>query len=340
MYRALRPLLFRLDPERAHELTLSALRVAARLSPTRPAPTEPAHPPLALMGLRFANRIGLAAGFDKNGAGVDALGRLGFGFIEVGTVTPQPQPGNPRPRVFRVPRAQAIVNQMGFPNDGATIVAARLARRRFTGICGVNISKNAATPMERAVDDYIACLRVLYAHADYLAVNVSSPNTAGLRQLEEGERLGPLLGSLLEERGRLAARDGRVVPLVVKLSPDLAAEDLSAAAAVIASLRIDGVIATNSSVQRPALGGLSHADRPGGLSGMPLRALSIATVARLRALLGPQFPIIGAGGVCSAASARELLAAGADLIEVYSGLIYRGPALVRELIHLDDRTKA
>jgi dihydroorotate dehydrogenase len=332
MYALARSLLFALDAERAHGLTLAALRVSHRLGLLGLAGASQPVQPVELMGLTFANRIGLAAGFDKNATCVDAMGALGFGFVEVGTLTPRSQAGNPRPRVFRLPEVRAVINRMGFPNDGVAAAAIRLRRRRYTGVCGVNIGKNAATPLEQAAGDYVTALRAVYEYADYVTINISSPNTQGLRQLQEGEQLRPLLQALLETRAELAERVGWKVPLVVKLSPDLAADDLAATAQVIRELSLDGVIATNTTLDRAAVAGQRHADRPGGLSGAPLRERAATVVRDLRALLGPDMPLIGVGGISSAADAAAMLAAGADLIQVYTGLIYRGPALVRELV--------
>jgi len=329
-YRLLRPLLFRLDPESAHACTLALLNAAYRLQLLQTPPAR-AGTPLRILGLEFPNRIGIAAGFDKNGTCIDALGALGFGFIEVGTVTPLAQPGNARPRIFRIVAAQAIINSMGFPNGGVINLCARLRARRFHGVCGVNIGKNAVTPLERAEEDYRACLRAVYPLADYVTVNISSPNTAGLRQLQQGERLGSLLESLRATRTELAAEQGRHVPLLVKLSPDLTDAQLAETAAVIAAQGIDGVIATNTTLARPAVAGLPAADRPGGLSGPPLHELATATVRKLRALLGARMPIIGVGGIDSPRAARDMFAAGADLVQLYSGLIYHGPGLVSEL---------
>ncbi len=332
MYAALQPLLMRLDPERAHGITLNLLRAAHRLRLLRR--PHAAREPVRLMGLEFANRVGLAAGFDKNGACIDGLGELGFGFIEVGTVTPKPQPGNPRPRVFRLRSARAVVNRMGFPNEGVAALVERLRVRRFRGVCGVNIGKNAATPLEEAGADYAAGLQAVYAYADYVAINISSPNTARLRELQQESRLTPLLESLLELRGRLAADHGRHAPLLVKLSPDLTEDELATTAGVIRALGIEGVIATNTTLRRPGVAGLPGAGEAGGLSGSPLLELSAGVVRRLRAELGTRTVIIGVGGIGSSAAAREMFAAGADLVQVYTGLVYRGPRLVRELAAL------
>ncbi|MGB6451227.1 MAG: quinone-dependent dihydroorotate dehydrogenase [Steroidobacteraceae bacterium] len=338
MYSALRPLLFRLDAERAHRWTLKLLSAAHQLGVLQlalpNAGSGPGSGAVELMGLTFPNRVGLAAGYDKNAACVDALGTLGFGFIEVGTVTPKPQPGNARPRIFRIREAQAVVNRMGFPNEGVAALCAHLRLRRFRGVCGVNIGKNAATPLEQAEADYIACLRAVYPYADYVAVNVSSPNTAGLRELEREARLAPLLESLLETRSQLTQEHGRRVPLLVKLSPDLSDEELAATAAVIGKLKLEGVIATNTTIRRPSVADLPHAREAGGLSGAPLLELTMAAVRRLRTELGAEVPIIGVGGIGSAADALQMRAAGADLVQVYTGLVYRGPRLVRELSQL------
>ncbi len=338
MYSTLRPLLFRLDAERAHRWTLKLLSAAHQLGILQlmlpHAGSGPGSGAVELMGLTFPNRVGLAAGYDKNAACVDALGMLGFGFIEVGTVTPRPQPGNARPRIFRIPEAQAVVNRMGFPNEGVAALCARLRLRRFRGVCGVNIGKNAATPLEQAQADYAACLRAVYPYADYVAVNVSSPNTAGLRELQREGRLAPLLESLLETRSQLAQEHGRHVPLLVKLSPDLSDEELAATAAVIGKLRVEGVIATNTTIRRPSVPDRDGAREAGGLSGAPLLELAVAAVRKLRAELGAEVPIIGVGGIGSAPDALQMRAAGADLVQVYTGLVYRGPRLVRELSEL------
>jgi dihydroorotate dehydrogenase len=291
----------------------------------------PATRPIECMGLHFPNRVGLAAGFDKNAVAVDGLGALGFGFIEVGTVTPRAQRGQPRPRVFRRPQAGALVNRLGFPNDGAEVVAARLRRRRYRGIVGVNIGKNAATPLDRAVDDYVRCLRALLGVADYVAINVSSPNTRSLRDLQASERLEPLLTALLEERERLSPVHARPVPMVLKISPDLMDSELLALAALLKRLPIDGVIATNTTLARDGMGP-GAAGEAGGVSGAPLRATAVRTVARLRSWLGPEYTIIGAGGIDSAQAAARMREAGADLVQLYTGLVYHGPALVSRCI--------
>ncbi len=348
-YRLLRPLLFLAEPEHAHRWALEALRRVERLGSGRlhragalapllsnlrgGADRLPTENPVELLGLRFSNRVGLAAGFDKDASCVDGLGALGFGFLEVGTVTPRPQAGQPRPRLFRVPAAEALINRMGSPNDGAARVAERLMRRQYQGIVGVNIGKNADTPLDRAVDDYVTGFEMLHAVADYVAVNVSSPNTSGLRDLQEAERLAPILSALLESRERLEKRSQRRVPLLVKLSPDLGETALGACSTLIRSSGIDGVIATNSTVSRQYVSGLPGSSETGGLSGAPLRHLSLHVVRQLRQRLGPQFPIIGVGGLCNAQAAIEMRVAGADLVQIYSALVYEGPRIVSDLRH-------
>jgi dihydroorotate dehydrogenase len=346
-YRLLRPLIFLAEPERAHGWGLAALRrlerletgrlhqasaVAPLLANLRGAAADlPPEPPVELLGLRFPNRVGLAAGFDKNASCVDGLGSLGFGFLEVGTVTPRPQPGQPKPRVFRLPAAESLINRMGFPNEGAARVAERLLRRKYRGIVGVNIGKNADTPLERATDDYLACLDALHAVADYVAVNISSPNTAGLRDLQEAERLAPMLEALLERRATLEKSARRRVPLLIKIAPDLTEPALAAIIGLVQRSGIDGVIATNSTVSRQYVSGLEHASEPGGLSGAPLRHLSLHVVRQLRQRLGPGFPIIGVGGVNSPQAALEMRVAGADLVQLYTALVYEGPRIVTDL---------
>ena len=322
LYSTLRPLFFTLDPEHAHRLALEAARSSSGLPGRRIAGS-----PVELMGLTFPNRVGLAAGFDKSAEAVDGLGRLGFGFIEVGTVTPRAQGGQPRPRLFRHASANALVNRLGFPNEGAAAVAKRLRRRHYRGVLGVNIGKNADTPLDRALDDYVACLRALHPVADYVAVNISSPNTAALRDLQAPERLEPLLRGLLRERTRLLRGGTRRLPLLLKVSPDLDRAALAGVAQVVARVKIDGLIATNTTVQRSAA-----FEQTGGLSGAPLHALALETVAALRALVGPRLPIVGVGGIDSAAKALAMRAAGADLVQIYTGLVYRGPSLVKRLI--------
>jgi dihydroorotate dehydrogenase len=329
LYPILRPLLFTLEPERAHAVALASLKCAHALRMVRASAERSA--PVSLMGLSFPNRIGLAAGFDKNGRYIDALGAMGFGFIEVGTVTPRPQSGQARPRLFRIEPARALVNRMGFPNDGAAVIAARLARRSYRGVCGVNIGKNAATSMRDATVDYVDCFRAVAPHADYVAVNVSSPNTKDLRRLQQVEQLRPMLEALLNEREQLHVRGGRRVPLLVKISPDLDVDALVASAELMRELHIDGVIATNTTLGRSGVAEMKFAAQEGGLSGAPLLTLALQTIETLRVTLGTDTPIIAVGGIDTPAAALDALSAGANLVQLYTGLVYRGPTLLREI---------
>ena len=330
LYPFARPFLFALDAETAHTLALegldraTSLGIAARLAPR--VPTSPA----TVMGIDFPNRIGLAAGLDKNAAHVDGLATFGFGFIEVGTVTPRPQPGNPRPRMFRIPAARALVNRLGFNNDGVTALLANLARTRYAGILGINIGKNFDTPNERAADDYVACLRAVYARASYVTVNISSPNTKGLRDLQAEDALAALLLALKREQSTLADRHGRYVPLAIKIAPDLGDDAVRGLARVLLAQGMDAVIATNTTLARGAVQAMPHGSESGGLSGAPLFERSTAVVRVLADALDGALPIIGVGGIDSGAAARAKLDAGAALVQLYTGLIYRGPALVAE----------
>ncbi len=333
-YSFARPFLFGLDAEHAHEVTLGAI---ARLQNT-PAQCAWAQTriqdPVTVAGLRFPNRIGLAAGLDKNGRCIDGLGAMGFGFVEVGTVTPKAQPGNDKPRMFRLPQKQALINRLGFNNEGLDSFVRNVHRsysfRAAGGLLGLNIGKNAATPIERAVDDYLIGLEGVYPHADYITVNISSPNTKNLRQLQSDEALDALLGPLQTRRLQLQDSTGRRVPLFVKIAPDLDEDQVSVIAASLRRHNIDGVIATNTTIARDAVQGLPHAQETGGLSGAPVFEASNRIIRLLRAALGRDFPIIGVGGVLSGEDARAKLQAGADLVQLYTGLIYRGPALVPE----------
>jgi dihydroorotate dehydrogenase len=331
LYPLLRALLFRLDPEAAHDLSLNALRLGCRGPIGRWLSARMTRLPRTVMGLTFPNPIGLAAGLDKNADYLDTLGALGFGFIEVGTVTPRPQAGNPRPRLFRLPRAQALINRLGFNNRGVDYVVERIRHARYRGVLGVNIGKNRDTPLANAVDDYLCCLRKVYPYAHYVAVNISSPNTPGLRDLQSGKRLGALLAALQAERARLAAEHDRHVPLAVKIAPDLSAAELEALALTLLRHGVDAVIATNTTLERPSVQGLPHADEEGGLSGRPLLERSNEVIRQLRSILAGRIPIIGVGGILGAADAQAKLAAGASLIQIYTGFIYRGPGLVREI---------
>ncbi|HTS55371.1 MAG TPA: quinone-dependent dihydroorotate dehydrogenase [Burkholderiales bacterium] len=330
LYALLRPLLFRLDAERAHSWGLAMLDAAHALGLTRVAPHKVPSAPVRVMGLTFPNAVGLAAGLDKNGEHVDALATLGFGHIEVGTVTPRPQSGNPRPRLFRIPQARALINRMGFNNLGVDRLVYNLSRARYQGILGINIGKNFDTPIERAAGDYLSCMRKAYPLASYLAVNISSPNTKSLRQLQERDELDRLLGALKAEQQALSRSHGQYVPLTVKIAPDLAEEQVRGIAQCLLRHGVDGVIATNTTVARTGVEGLPHGEESGGLSGAPLRERSDAVVRRLHAALGERIPIIGVGGIMRAEDAAQKIAAGAKLVQLYSGLVYSGPRLVGE----------
>ena len=323
------PILTRMDPETAHVLGLAGLSL---LRPLWPSPRTPASLAVRCAGLNFAHPVGLAAGFDKNGDHVDALGAVGFSHIELGTVTPRPQPGNARPRMFRLRDARALVNRMGFNNKGADHLAARLAASRYRGIRGISIGKNFDTPLASAGEDYLACLRKLYEFADYIAVNVSSPNTAGLRELQDRAALARVVGPLADERIRLARRFGKQVPIFVKIAPDLEPEQIETLARQLPELAVDGVIATNTSNRLEDFASRLPPGASGGLSGHPLHERSLAVIRRLRALLGASYPIIGVGGIMSADDAMETLAAGADLIQIYTGFAYRGHFLLNEIL--------
>lgn len=333
-YPLLRSLLFRLDAETAHHLSLASLRLAERSGVLQLAfPEEEFTRPVEVMGLKFPNRVGLAAGLDKEGNTIDALGRLGFGFVEIGTITPRPQPGNPRPRLFRLVPHEAIINRMGFNNPGIERGVENVrASRKFAGITGFNIGKNKDTPNEKAADDYLACLRAAYPVADYIAVNLSSPNTPGLRDLQGEEASARLLERLKREQEKLASEHGRRVPLLFKVAPDLDEPHIAGLAKVFLEGGLDGLIATNTTLSREAVAGHPHAGEAGGLSGKPLTLRSTEVVAAFASSFGARIPIIGVGGISSVEDAREKLAAGASLVQIYSAFIYQGPELVRNLV--------
>ncbi len=340
MYSLARPFLFGLDPEHAHEIGLRAIEAAYRTGLNPLLGRKPKPFPTKAFGLTFPNPVGLAAGLDKNGAHIDALLALGFGFVEVGTVTPRPQPGNPKPRMFRLPEHQAIINRLGFNNDGVDALVRNVEKsRRKDGVLGINIGKNKDTPNDSAERDYLICLERVYPLADYVTVNISSPNTAGLRELQEEQSLRRLVGTLREAQESLAGVHGKRVPLLVKISPDLSDEDIDAASRVLADLQVDGVIATNTTVSRFPVQGHRHAHETGGLSGAPLMGKATAALRRLRTRLPESIPLIGVGGILSAPDAVTKTAAGANLVQIYTGLIYRGPALIGECVEAIRRRK-
>ncbi|MBX9799447.1 MAG: quinone-dependent dihydroorotate dehydrogenase [Burkholderiaceae bacterium] len=333
LYALARPFLFAIDPEAAHNLTLPALRRAAALGLTSSI-VKPAHDPRTVMGITFPNPVGLAAGLDKDGAYIDGLATLGFGSIEVGTVTPRAQPGNAMPRMFRLPQANAIINRMGFNNGGADAFVANVRASKFyqnkEGVLGLNIGKNADTPIERAVDDYLICLEKVYPYASYVTVNISSPNTKNLRQLQGASELDALLSQLKEAQQRLSDQHKRYVPIALKIAPDMELEQIQTIAQALLRHKMDGVIATNTTVSRDAVKNLKHAQETGGLSGAPVFEASNKVIRALKSELGDALPIIGVGGILSGSDAQAKVAAGASLVQLYTGLIYRGPALVKE----------
>jgi dihydroorotate dehydrogenase len=330
MFQLFRPALFALDPETAHHATIDGLKTAQCLGLTSLMFKRPANDPRTVMGLTFPNPVGLAAGLDKNGEVIDGLAAFGFGFIEIGTVTPRAQPGNPKPRMFRIPEAQGVINRMGFNNGGVDALIENVKRAKFKGILGINIGKNADTPIEKAAEDYLIGLRKVYAHASYVAVNISSPNTKNLRQLQGGDELDALLEQLKAEQERLAQLHGKYVPLAVKIAPDLDDGQIKQIAALLIKHKIDGVIATNTTLSREGVEHLPHGDEAGGLSGAPVRDKSTALIRQLATELDGALPIIGVGGILNGADAVEKMQAGAALIQVYSGLVYRGQELVTE----------
>lgn len=331
LYSLFRPLVFRLDAEKAHHLTLGFLDAAYNLGVSKRVFPKAVNDEVEVMGLRFANRVGLAAGLDKNGEHILPLASLGFGFLEIGTVTPRPQPGNPKPRLFRLPEAQAIINRMGFNNQGIDYLLSQVKAAKYDGVLGINIGKNFDTPIEYATDDYLIGLRKAYPYASYVTINISSPNTKNLRQLQEGDEMQVLLSSLKDEQIKLAEAHQRYVPIVVKIAPDLSDEQLRAIGELLLAHGIDGVIATNTTISREAVKGLPCAEEAGGLSGAPLMQQSTEVVKVLYEVLGEQIPIIAAGGIFSGEDANQKIKAGAKLVQVYSGLIYQGPTLVHDV---------
>ena len=329
LYSLARPLLFSLAPERAHELTLSLLKSAHRMGMIR---QSIASKPVTCMGIQFPNPVGLAAGLDKNGAYIDALAGLGFGFIEIGTITPRPQAGNPHPRLFRLVEAKAIINRMGFNNDGVDKLVENVKASKFKGILGINIGKNADTPVENAVDDYLICLEKVYNYASYVTVNISSPNTKNLRSLQSGDALTELLETLRKRQLELAEEHQHYVPLVLKVAPDLSAEDIEFIAKQLLQFKIDGLIVTNTTLSREGVENLKYADEAGGLSGAPVFEKSTACLAAFSKALDGQIPLIGVGGILSGEQALAKQDAGANLVQIYSGLIYTGPTLIKDCV--------
>lgn len=331
IYSIAKPLLFQLDAEKAHDLTLKSLRFAEKAGFLSLYPSAPKCQPRTVMGIEFPNPVGLAAGLDKNGVVIDAMATLGFGFIEIGTVTPRPQPGNPKPRLFRVKEAQGIINRFGFNNLGVDQLIRNVQAAKYRGVLGINIGKNFDTPNERAVDDYLICMRKVYAHASYITVNISSPNTKNLRQLQEKEALDVLLSTLKAEQRILADQHGKYVPIALKIAPDLDAPQITEIADLLKKHAVDGVIATNTTLDREAVKGMLHGEETGGLSGAPVRQKSTQVIQQLSQQLASELPIIGVGGILSGADAVEKIAAGASLVQLYSGLIYRGPQLIHDV---------
>lgn len=332
LYPLIRPLLFMLNAETAHGVTLKSLDALHALGFATVLGSREAEDPVEVMGIRFPNRVGLAAGLDKNGDHIDALGDLGFGFIEIGTVTRRAQPGNPKPRIFRLPKAQALVNRMGFNNNGLDALIKNVEAAQYRGVLGINIGKNFDTPIENAADDYLACMARVYPLASYITINISSPNTKNLRQLQQADELERLLSVLKNEQARLTVRHSKYVPLALKIAPDLEPEQIEEITRLLLEYRFDGVIATNTTLSRAGVENLRHGNEAGGLSGAPVRAKSTTVIRELAAALKGRVPIIGVGGILSGSDAVEKIDAGAALVQLYSGMIYRGPGLIAESV--------
>jgi dihydroorotate dehydrogenase len=330
-YSLIKPLIFQFDAETTHDLTLKSLKYAEKTGVLKLYPAAPVCQPRQVMGITFPNAVGLAAGLDKNGAVIDGMAALGFGFIEIGTITPRPQPGNPKPRLFRVKEAQGIINRFGFNNLGVDNLIENVKAANYKGVLGINIGKNFDTPNERAVDDYLICMRKVYAYASYITVNISSPNTKNLRALQEKDALSDLLATLKQEQLTLAQTHGRYVPVALKIAPDLELEQVNEIADLLMAHKIDAVIATNTTLARDMVQGMANANEAGGLSGAPVREKSTLVIQQLSQRLQGALPIIGVGGILSGADAVEKIAAGASLVQVYSGLIYKGPKLVHDI---------
>ncbi|MFD2166578.1 quinone-dependent dihydroorotate dehydrogenase [Thalassotalea euphylliae] len=332
LYSAIRKVMFQLDPEVIHDLTIKSLHLTGN-SPLKGLYKQSLQEkPVDVMGIRFPNPVGLSAGLDKNGECIQAFSALGFGFVEIGTVTPRPQPGNPKPRIFRLEEANAVINRMGFNNKGVDYLVDQVRKADFKGVLGINIGKNKDTPEENAKDDYIHCMRKVYDHASYITVNISSPNTPGLRSLQYGEALNELLAALKEEQKTLAEKFGKYIPLAVKIAPDLTEEEVNGIAECLVQNNIDGVIATNTTLARDKVEHLLHGNEQGGLSGKPVKEQSTIVIKQLAKALDGKLPIIGVGGIHSAEDAKEKLEAGAALVQLYTGFIYEGPSLIKDIV--------
>jgi dihydroorotate dehydrogenase len=331
-YSAIRKVLFKIDPETIHELTIKGFKAtgATPLNLLYKQKTE--NKPIEVMGITFPNPVGLAAGLDKNGECIDAFAAMGFGFVEVGTVTPRPQPGNEKPRIFRIPAANAVINRMGFNNKGVDYLVDQVRKANFNGVLGINIGKNKDTPEDNAKDDYIHCMRKVYNFATYITINISSPNTPGLRSLQYGEALNDLLSALKAEQKNLAKQHAKYVPIAVKIAPDLTEPEIESIAECLINNEIDGVIATNTTLSREGVEGLEHGNEQGGLSGAPVKDKSTLVIKLLAKALDNKLPIIGVGGIASGSDAQEKMAAGAKLVQVYTGFIYQGPGLIKEIV--------
>jgi len=331
-YSAIRKVLFKFDPEVIHEMTIKGFKVTGSSPFNLLYKQNIADKPVEAMGIKFSNPVGLAAGLDKNGECINAFAAMGFGFVEIGTITPKPQPGNPKPRIFRLPSANAVINRMGFNNKGVDYLVDQVRKAKFKGVLGINIGKNKDTPDENAKDDYLICMRKVYNYATYITINISSPNTPGLRSLQYGDALNELLAALKEEQQILKEQHGKYVPLAVKIAPDLSKEEIESIAACLINNNIDGVIATNTTLSREGVEGLEHAQEQGGLSGEPVKDKSTEVIRLLAIALDNKLPIIGVGGIASGRDAQEKIAAGARLVQVYTGFIYQGPELVKDIV--------
>lgn len=328
LYKLLRPILFKMDPETAHEFSLQSLKKLQQLGFIKNCVKSS---PRTVMEIKFPNPIGLAAGLDKNGEYIDALAALGFGFIEIGTVTPRPQPGNPKPRLFRIPQAEALINRLGFNSKGVDYLVDQVKQAKFSGVLGINIGKNFDTPLEKAADDYLFCMQRVYLYASYITVNISSPNTPGLRNLQSQEYLDSLLSNLKQQQQQLAKQHHKYVPLTIKISPDLTQEELQAMVSCLLKHEIDGIIATNTTISREGAENLPFATEQGGLSGKPLFEKSTEVVQQLASLVQGKIPIIAVGGIMNADDAQKKFQAGASLVQIYTGFIYRGPELICDI---------